>query len=90
MHHDHIERILSIARTLDHLLEDGPAIVTGGGTGFDERGDDRVAMGCGPRILIAGVGPGSTDHARLDDSSKRACRALPAARTSNHGPVAAS
>ena len=57
VHDDHVERALPIARALDHLLEAGPAVVGGGGTGFDELGGDRVAMTTTPGLqLLALVG----------------------------------
>jgi len=48
VHHDHVERVLSIARSLDHLLEDGSPIVACRGASFDEFGDDRVALATAP------------------------------------------
>jgi len=48
VHHDHVERVLSIARSLDHLLENRSPIVARRRTGFDELGDDRVALAAAP------------------------------------------
>jgi hypothetical protein len=41
--------VLAVACTLDHLLKNGPTIVTGRGAGLDEFRDDFVVVGGTPR-----------------------------------------
>jgi hypothetical protein len=54
---DHVERVLPIARTLDHLLENRPAIVRGGRAGLDELCGHRIAMNTTPGLqLLALIG----------------------------------
>ena len=45
---DHLECLLPIAGALDHLLEDGSAIIAGRGAGFDELRHDSMAFGSAP------------------------------------------
>ena len=63
MHDDHVERALAVAGPLDHLLENGSAVITAGRASFDELCDDSIALTCDTRISTAGTGRESKDHA---------------------------
>jgi hypothetical protein len=55
MNKDQIERLLPVAGTFDHLLEDWPAVVTGGSTVFDELRTYGIALGAAPSLQLAAL-----------------------------------
>src|SRR5262245_55736566 len=55
VHHNKIERTLTIAGTFDHLLEGRPAIVTGGGACFDECRHHHMTIYAAPRLQLVAL-----------------------------------
>jgi hypothetical protein len=52
VHDDHVERVLAVTGTLNHLLEHGSSIVRGGGAGLDELCRHCVSMTAAPRFQL--------------------------------------
>ena len=53
--HDQLEGLLSIAGTLDHLLEDGSAVITGRSAALDELCGHIIALGAAPGFQLAAL-----------------------------------
>ena len=54
---DQIERVLPVAGTFDHLLEDWPAVITSGSAAFDELRIYDTALGAAPRQAMGALVP---------------------------------